>query len=162
MLLEGIRDQKKILWRINFALIKCLLTALLFEKSWNEYKNPLYLRKAACIESDHGSTKMRHCHSIFVALYCRRLWNRSFLRLKVEPRGVYLKSWQALNVVNRVFLGRISTDFALRRGRPARVEGRRTTTRRFIESRRSYMYARGTSHVRFKYKYVRTYRLYGA
>ncbi len=49
LLLEGILIRKKILWRINFVLIKFLLCALLFEKSRNEYKNPSFLHKPTCI-----------------------------------------------------------------------------------------------------------------
>ncbi len=39
-LLESILIQKKILWRINFILIKFSANALLFEKWQNECKNP--------------------------------------------------------------------------------------------------------------------------
>ncbi len=39
-LLESIIIRKKILWRINFVLIKFLLNALLFKKLQNEYKSP--------------------------------------------------------------------------------------------------------------------------
>ncbi len=52
--------QKKILWRMNLVLIKFLLNALILEKSWNECKNPSFLHKAMCIESDQYSTRMRH------------------------------------------------------------------------------------------------------
>ncbi len=78
MLLETILIRKKILWRINFVLIKFSLNALLFEKSWNECKNPSFHHKAMCNESDHGSTKMRCCLSTFVALYTRKLWYWSY------------------------------------------------------------------------------------
>ncbi len=74
LLLKSILIQKKILWKINFVLIKFSLNALLFEKLWNEYKNPSFLHKAIRIESDHGSMKIRRCLSAFVALYSRRLW----------------------------------------------------------------------------------------
>ncbi len=40
LLLESILIRKKILWRINFVLIKFLLNTLLFEKLRNEFKNP--------------------------------------------------------------------------------------------------------------------------
>ncbi len=46
------------LWRINIILVKFSPNALLFEKSWNECKNPSFLHKAMCIESDLGSMKM--------------------------------------------------------------------------------------------------------
>ncbi len=32
-----------------------------FWRPWNECKNPSFLLKAVCIESDHGSMKMLHC-----------------------------------------------------------------------------------------------------
>ncbi len=54
-----------------------LLNALLSEKLRNECKNPSFLHKAMCIESDHDSTKMRCCLSTFIALYFRRLWKKS-------------------------------------------------------------------------------------
>ncbi len=63
LLLKSILIRKKILWRVNFVLIKLSLNVLLFEKSWNECKNPSFLHKAICIESDHGSTKMGCCLS---------------------------------------------------------------------------------------------------
>ncbi len=74
MLLERILIRKKVLWRINFILIKFSLNALLFEKSWNECKNPSFLHKTMCIQSDHGSMKMWHCLSTFTTLYCMGLW----------------------------------------------------------------------------------------
>ncbi len=52
-LLESILIRKKILWKINFVLIKFLSNALLFVKSQNECKNPTFLHKVACIRSDH-------------------------------------------------------------------------------------------------------------
>ncbi len=82
-LLDGILIWKKILWRINFVLIKFLLNALLFEKSWNECKNLLFLHKAMCIELDHNSMKMQHGLSTFLALYSRRLWFLSWRTLAI-------------------------------------------------------------------------------
>ncbi len=52
--------KKKNLWRINFIFIKFSLSVLLFEKSWNEYKNPSFFHKAMCIESETGSTFNRN------------------------------------------------------------------------------------------------------
>ncbi len=70
--LKDILIRKKILWRINFSFTKFLQNALLFGKSWNECKNTSLLHKVMCTESDHSSTKMRHCLSTFMALYSRR------------------------------------------------------------------------------------------
>ncbi len=50
--LRSILIWKKILWRINSVLIKFSIKALFLEKSWNECKNPSFLHKAMCIESD--------------------------------------------------------------------------------------------------------------
>ncbi len=69
LLLESILIWKEILWRINFVLIKFSLNVLLFEKSWNECKNPSFLHKAMCIESNQSSMKMRLCLSTFMAWY---------------------------------------------------------------------------------------------
>ncbi len=81
---------------MNFVLIKFSL--LLFEKSWNECKNPSFLHKAMCIESDHCSTKMRHCLSTFVVLYSRRLWSMSrisFEKLLISKQNgkLFLLMW---------------------------------------------------------------------
>ncbi len=42
-------------------------SALLFEKSWNECKNPSFLHKAMCIVLDHGSIKVQRWLSTFMA-----------------------------------------------------------------------------------------------
>ncbi len=76
--LESILIRKKILWRINFVLIKFLLNALLFEKSWNECENPSFLHKAMCIESDHGTMKMECRLFTLMVLHSRRLCFTSF------------------------------------------------------------------------------------
>ncbi len=41
--------EERILWRINFILIKFLLNKLLSEKLRNEYKKPSFRHKAMCI-----------------------------------------------------------------------------------------------------------------
>ncbi len=65
LLPESILIRKKILWRINFVIIKFLLNALLFEKLWNECKNPSFLHKITCIMSDHaGAVAKFHIHSL--------------------------------------------------------------------------------------------------
>ncbi len=74
LLLESILIWKKISWRINFVFIQFSLNALLFEKSWYEYKNSPFVHKAMCIQLDHDLTKMRCCLSTFMAFYSRRLW----------------------------------------------------------------------------------------
>ncbi len=61
------------------------INALLFEKTWNKCKNPSFLHKATCIESDHGSTKMRSCFSTFMALYCRRLCRITWRTSEATP-----------------------------------------------------------------------------
>ncbi len=71
--------QKKILWRINFVLIKFSLNALLFEKSQNECKNPSFLHKAMCIELHRGSMKMQCCLSTFIAWNYKGLWETHLL-----------------------------------------------------------------------------------
>ncbi len=53
LLLESILIRKKILWRINFVLIKFSLNALLFEKSQNEWKNLSSLREVTRIKSNY-------------------------------------------------------------------------------------------------------------
>ncbi len=45
LLLKSILIWDKILWRINFDLIKFLLNALLLGKLWNECKNSYFLHK---------------------------------------------------------------------------------------------------------------------
>ncbi len=72
LLLESILIQKKILWRINFILIKFLQNKLLLEKLPKECKKPSFLHKAMCIQSDHSTTKIRCCLSSFMAWYSRR------------------------------------------------------------------------------------------
>ncbi len=71
---ESILIRKKILWRINFVLIGFLVNASLFKKSQNEYKNPSFLHKTMCIESNHSSMKMWNSLSTFMDLNSRRLW----------------------------------------------------------------------------------------
>ncbi len=51
-LLESILICKKILWSINFVLIKFSPNATLCEKLQNNGKNPLFLMKVTCIRSD--------------------------------------------------------------------------------------------------------------
>ncbi len=53
LLLVSTLIQKKILWRINFVLIKFSLNALIFERSQNKCKNLSFLHKTTCIESEH-------------------------------------------------------------------------------------------------------------
>ncbi len=48
-LLESILTRKKILWRINFILIKFLLNKILLEKIWNECKKTAFLHKAIVV-----------------------------------------------------------------------------------------------------------------
>ncbi len=61
-LLGSILIQKKILWRINFVLIKFLPNALLFEKLQNECKNS-FLHKVTCVRSDHtGAVAQFYIH----------------------------------------------------------------------------------------------------
>ncbi len=57
--------------------------AVLFEKLQNECKNPPFLHKALCIQSDHGTMKMkmRCCVSTFMACNYRGLWQCRFLHL---------------------------------------------------------------------------------
>ncbi len=55
-LLGSILIPKKILWRINFVLIKFLPNALLIEKLQNECKNPSFLHTVTWIRSDHTRT----------------------------------------------------------------------------------------------------------
>ncbi len=52
-LLESIHIRKKILWKINFDIIKFPSNALLFEKLQNECKNPPFLPKVTYLRSDH-------------------------------------------------------------------------------------------------------------
>ncbi len=62
-----ILNQKKILWRMNFVLIKFSPNALLFEKMQNEWKNPSFLYKVTCIRSDHaGTVTMFHIHGFLL------------------------------------------------------------------------------------------------
>ncbi len=69
LLLETILIWKKILWRINFVLIKFSLNALLFEKLRNEYKNPSFLHKVTCIRSDHAGAVAKFCiHGLYRGL----------------------------------------------------------------------------------------------
>ncbi len=49
--LKSILTWKKILWRINFVLIKFSPNVLLFEKLQNECKNPSFLHKVTCIKA---------------------------------------------------------------------------------------------------------------
>ncbi len=84
LLLESILIRNKILWRINSIFIKFSLNALLFMKSWNQCKNPSFLHNAMCIESDHGSTKMRRCLSRFMALYSRWLWSEVWMEIVIS------------------------------------------------------------------------------
>ncbi len=55
-LLGNILIWRKILWRINFVLIKFLPNSLLFEKLQNGCKNPSFLHQVTCIRSDHAGT----------------------------------------------------------------------------------------------------------
>ncbi len=59
-LLERILIQKKILWRINFVLIKFLPNALLLEKLQNEFKNLSFLHKVTCIRLDHAGAVAKY------------------------------------------------------------------------------------------------------
>ncbi len=77
LLLESIFVRKKILWRIVVVLIKCSVSALLFEKSLNECENPSFLHKAMRIGLDRGSTKLQHCLSTFMALNSTRFWSNT-------------------------------------------------------------------------------------
>ncbi len=62
-LLKSILIRKRILWRINFVLIKFLPNALLFEKLQNECKNLSFLHKFTCIRSDLEGTVIKlHIH----------------------------------------------------------------------------------------------------
>ncbi len=62
-LLESILIWKKILWRINFVLIKFSPNVLLFEKLWNECKNSSFLHKVTCTRSDYVSAAAKfHIH----------------------------------------------------------------------------------------------------
>ncbi len=66
-LLESILIRKKILWRINFVLIKFSPNALLFEKLQNECKSASFLHKVTCIRSDHAVAVAKfHIHGFIV------------------------------------------------------------------------------------------------
>ncbi len=66
-LLETILVQRKILWRINFVLMKCLPNAVLFEKLQNECKNPSFLDKVTCIRWNHaGAGAKFHIHGFIL------------------------------------------------------------------------------------------------
>ncbi len=66
-LLESMLIRKKILWRINFALIKFSTNALLFEKLQNECKNSSFLHKVTCIRSDHADAVAKfHIHGFIL------------------------------------------------------------------------------------------------
>ncbi len=66
-LLESILIRKKILWRLNLLFTKFLLNTLLFEKVWNECKNPSFLHKVTCIRLDHtGIVAKLHIHGFIL------------------------------------------------------------------------------------------------
>ncbi len=67
LLLESIIIRKKILWRINFILIKFSPNALLFEKLQNECENPSFLYKVICIRSEHACAVAKfHIHGFIL------------------------------------------------------------------------------------------------
>ncbi len=63
--LENILIRKKILWRINFVLIKFSPNALLFEKLQNECKNSSVSIKLHVL----GQTMQRSCQVLYSWLY---------------------------------------------------------------------------------------------
>ncbi len=101
MLLISVLIRKKILWGINFILIKFLLNALLFEKLQNECKNLSLLHKATCINLDHSTTKMQ-CHLFtFMACNYRGLCNNS---INIPVRVVQVMSARCQTLCCRVWI----------------------------------------------------------
>ncbi len=66
-LLESLLIRKKILWRINFVLIKFSPNALLFQKLQDECKKTSFLHKVICIRLDHaGAVAKFHIHGFIL------------------------------------------------------------------------------------------------
>ncbi len=76
---------------MNFVLIKFSLNALLFEKSWDESKNPSFLHKAVGIESDTGSMKMQRCLSTFIALTLGSFGNPNKYKNPYLTKRIFMK-----------------------------------------------------------------------
>ncbi len=102
LLLENTLVWKKILWRINFVLIKFSLNALLFEKLRNECKSPSFLYKATCIVSDHCTTKMRCSLFTFVACNCRGLRFIRMVQSLSLPTAIPPRNISVLSLATRV------------------------------------------------------------
>ncbi len=69
-LFESILIRKKMLWRINFVLIKFSPNAILFEKLQNECKNPAFLHKVTCIRPEPSRRSCQVSHSWLYTLGC--------------------------------------------------------------------------------------------
>ncbi len=95
--LKSILISKKILWRINFVLIKFSPNALLSAKLENECKNPQFLHKVTCIRSDHpGAVAKFHIHGFILKKALARnirSWstNRSAIRITQIIRHIGLQ-----------------------------------------------------------------------